>query len=137
VLRRIGHRQSPFSPDKKHLHHRMLEIGHTHRRAVLLLYFWSALLAFGGVAFSIMQKPWMLVAVLGGLAVVGLLMSVVPRRHRRSPVTTGRPQQPLAAPSQTGPPAATGPPGPAAPTAPTANPGVNGSVRHGSPARQR
>lgn len=123
VLRRIGHRQSPFSPDKKHLHHRMLEIGHTHRRAVLLLYFWSALLAFGGVAFSILHKPWMLVAVLAGLAVVGLLMSVVPRRRRRPPAGQPRPQ-PVARPL-------TGP------TGPPANPSANGSVRHGSPASQR
>ena len=88
-VRRVSRGQSPFAPDKQHLHHRMLEIGHTHRRAVLLLYFWSALLAFGGVALSIMRGPWMVVAVLSVLTVVGLLMSLVPRlraslRRRRA-----------------------------------------------------
>ncbi len=78
-VRRVRRGQSPFAPDKEHLHHRMLEIGHTHRRAVLLLYFWSALLAFGGVALSIMRGPWIVVSVLGVLAVFGLLLSLVPR----------------------------------------------------------
>lgn len=79
VFRRVRRRQSPFSPDKEHLHHRLLEIGHTHRRAVLLLYFWSALLAFGGVAFSITRSTTSVLATLGGLAVIGLIVSVVPR----------------------------------------------------------
>jgi len=57
IVRRVRRGQSPFAPDKEHLHHRLLEIGHTHRRAVLLLYFWSALLAFGGVALSLMRGP--------------------------------------------------------------------------------
>jgi UDP-GlcNAc:undecaprenyl-phosphate GlcNAc-1-phosphate transferase len=84
VFRRVRRRQSPFAPDKEHLHHRLLEIGHTHRRAVLLLYFWSALLAFGGVAFSITRSTTSVLAVLGGLAVVGVVVSVVPRLRSAS-----------------------------------------------------
>jgi UDP-GlcNAc:undecaprenyl-phosphate GlcNAc-1-phosphate transferase len=85
VVRRVSRGQSPFSPDKQHLHHRMLEIGHTHRRAVLLLYFWSALLSFGGVIFSITGSPVAVVIILAGLALLGLLMSAIPRlRPRRS-----------------------------------------------------
>lgn len=83
VFRRIRRGQSPFAPDKQHLHHRLLELGHSHRRAVLLLYFWSALLAFGGVAFSIFHGPWVAVtSLLGGVA-VGLLVVVVPRLQAR------------------------------------------------------
>ncbi|HEY2985890.1 MAG TPA: MraY family glycosyltransferase, partial [Jatrophihabitantaceae bacterium] len=83
IIRRVRRGQSPFAPDKEHLHHRMLEIGHTHRRAVLLLYFWSALLAFGGVALSITRGPWRVISILGGLAAVGMLMSLVPRMRAR------------------------------------------------------
>jgi UDP-GlcNAc:undecaprenyl-phosphate GlcNAc-1-phosphate transferase len=79
VVRRLAHGQSPFAPDKQHLHHRMLALGHTHRRAVLLLYFWSALLAGGGVMFSITHRPWTVIATMLGLAAVGLLASAVPR----------------------------------------------------------
>ncbi len=79
VVRRVGHGQSPFAPDKQHLHHRMLALGHTQRRAVLLMYFWSALIAAGGVTFAITHRPWTVVATLVGLAVIGVLASVVPR----------------------------------------------------------
>jgi UDP-GlcNAc:undecaprenyl-phosphate GlcNAc-1-phosphate transferase len=79
VIRRVGHGHSPFAPDKQHLHHRMLELGHTHRRAVLLLYFWSALLAGGGVTFSITHRPWTVIVALVGLATIGLAVSVIPR----------------------------------------------------------
>lgn len=88
VVRRVRHGQSPFAPDKRHLHHRLLELGHSHRRAVLLLYFWTALLAFGGVSFAIVQKPWVLVATLGAGILLGLLISRIPRRTRR-PRTPG------------------------------------------------
>jgi UDP-GlcNAc:undecaprenyl-phosphate GlcNAc-1-phosphate transferase len=91
-IRRVRRGQSPFAPDKEHLHHRMLEIGHTHRRAVLLLYFWSALLAFGGVALSIMRGPWLVVSVLGVLTVVGLLVSLIPRLSANLRRRRARPQ---------------------------------------------
>ena len=82
VLRRLRRRRSPFAPDKQHLHHRLMQIGHSHREAVLILYFWSALLAFGGVAASFAHGLWLIVGVLGGLALFGLLISALPRlRH--------------------------------------------------------
>ena len=46
VLRRSWGLRSPFSPDKLHLHHRLLEIGHSHRRAVLIMWLWAALVSF-------------------------------------------------------------------------------------------
>jgi UDP-GlcNAc:undecaprenyl-phosphate GlcNAc-1-phosphate transferase len=77
VLRRVRHGHSPFAPDKQHLHHRLLELGHSHRRAVLLLYYWSALLALGGVALSIYRGPWVVVVVVA-IGVVGGVLSIVP-----------------------------------------------------------
>ncbi|GAA1177515.1 MraY family glycosyltransferase [Ornithinimicrobium humiphilum] len=52
VLRRTRAGQLPWKPDRGHLHHRMLDIGHSHRRAVLLLYLWAALIAVGSVSFA-------------------------------------------------------------------------------------
>ena len=49
VVRRMMAGKSPFSADAKHLHHRMLRLGHSHARAVLLLYLWTAIFAFGSV----------------------------------------------------------------------------------------
>jgi UDP-GlcNAc:undecaprenyl-phosphate/decaprenyl-phosphate GlcNAc-1-phosphate transferase len=84
VIRRVRRGRSPFSPDKQHLHHRLLELGHSHRRAVLLLYFWSALLAFAGVGLSYNQGQWFVVGSLCALAVVGVLVSVLPGRRGRA-----------------------------------------------------
>lgn len=59
VLRRTRAGRSPFAPDKQHLHHRMLEIGHSHRRAVFIMWMWAALIAFGTVVISLYTGPWM------------------------------------------------------------------------------
>ena len=48
IVRRTLAGRSPFAPDKQHLHHRLLERGHSHARAVLVMYLWSAVIAFGG-----------------------------------------------------------------------------------------
>ena len=83
VIRRVARGRSPFAPDKQHLHHRLLEIGHSHRRAVLLLYFWSAVVAFAGVGVSFAGSQWLVLWLLVSLVVVGLLVSLVPNLLRR------------------------------------------------------
>ncbi|MBF0816850.1 undecaprenyl/decaprenyl-phosphate alpha-N-acetylglucosaminyl 1-phosphate transferase [Microbacterium paludicola] len=45
VIRRMGAGKSPFSPDRKHLHHRMLDLGHSDRDAVLIFYAWTAVIS--------------------------------------------------------------------------------------------
>jgi UDP-GlcNAc:undecaprenyl-phosphate/decaprenyl-phosphate GlcNAc-1-phosphate transferase len=84
VVRRVARGRSPFAPDKQHLHHRLLELGHSHRRAVLLLYFWSALLAFAGVGLSYDRGEWFVIGTLCSLAAVGILVSVVPGIRTRA-----------------------------------------------------
>jgi UDP-GlcNAc:undecaprenyl-phosphate GlcNAc-1-phosphate transferase len=82
VVRRTSAGRSPFAADKRHLHHRLLEIGHSHRRAVLLIYLWAALLAFGAVAMTLFDG--FIVAWGIGLGLlVALLGSVVPRLRAR------------------------------------------------------
>jgi len=46
VVRRTRAGRSPFAPDRKHLHHRLLDIGHSQRASVLIMYLWAA--AFSG-----------------------------------------------------------------------------------------
>lgn len=45
ILRRTISRQGFSTADKKHLHHRLMNLGHGHRRAVLILWAWTALLS--------------------------------------------------------------------------------------------
>ncbi|MGH4021903.1 MAG: glycosyltransferase family 4 protein [Pseudonocardiaceae bacterium] len=82
VVRRTRAGRSPFAADKMHLHHRLLEIGHSHRRAVLLIYLWAALLAFGAVALTAFDV-FVVVWGLGLGLLVALLGSVVPRLRTR------------------------------------------------------
>ncbi len=57
VLRRTRAGRSPFAPDKQHLHHRLLEIGHSHRRAVLIMWAWAGLIAFATVISGLYTGP--------------------------------------------------------------------------------
>lgn len=45
VVRRSLAGRSPFSPDRKHLHHRMLDMGHSDKAAVLIFYAWTAVIS--------------------------------------------------------------------------------------------
>ena len=87
VVRRLRSGRSPFSADRGHLHHRFLDIGHSHAQAVWLLWAWAALLAFGGVALSVPSTSSRVLAVAATVAALGLLVaaaSVRPRlRHAR------------------------------------------------------
>jgi UDP-GlcNAc:undecaprenyl-phosphate GlcNAc-1-phosphate transferase len=73
VVRRTRAGRSPFAPDKQHLHHRLLEIGHSQRRAVFIMWMWAALVAFGTVLASLTTGPWMF----GSLAVAAVLTVVL------------------------------------------------------------
>ncbi|MEW2519159.1 MraY family glycosyltransferase [Actinacidiphila alni] len=85
VVRRTWKGQSPFAADRGHLHHRLLEIGHSHSRAVLIMYFWSALFAFSAVAFSVNSSSLGIVMVIVGLSALGLLVLLLPRFRPHAP----------------------------------------------------
>ncbi|MCA0336776.1 MAG: undecaprenyl/decaprenyl-phosphate alpha-N-acetylglucosaminyl 1-phosphate transferase [Actinobacteria bacterium] len=79
VIRRTRRGQSPFKPDAQHLHHRMLMWGHGHRRAVLLLWFWAAVAAFGSVSFVFLPPQPAVGLVLAMAALAGFLTFWLPR----------------------------------------------------------
>jgi len=84
VIRRTRAGRSPFSPDKLHLHHRLLEIGHSHRRAVLVMYMLAAVVAFGSVAVSLFAG-WRSIAAVGVLTAATLGVTFwVPQRTRHA-----------------------------------------------------
>jgi UDP-GlcNAc:undecaprenyl-phosphate/decaprenyl-phosphate GlcNAc-1-phosphate transferase len=84
VVRRTRKGLSPFTPDKMHLHHRLLEIGHSHRRAVLLIYLWAGVLAFGAVALALIDDPFVVLWSVGIGLVVAVLATAVPRARQPS-----------------------------------------------------
>ncbi|WP_395692597.1 MraY family glycosyltransferase [Nocardioides sp.] len=87
VVRRTRAGRSPFAPDKQHLHHRLLEIGHSQRRAVLIMWMWAGLVAFGTVLISLYSdEEWMWVS-LGVWALLATALTfLLPKIHRHRPV---------------------------------------------------
>ncbi|MFD7408090.1 MraY family glycosyltransferase [Streptomyces sp. NPDC059866] len=85
IVRRTWRGQSPFAADRGHLHHRLLEIGHSHSRAVLIMYFWSALIAFGALAYSVNAASMWIVLGIVLLSAIGLILLLLPRFTPRAP----------------------------------------------------
>ncbi|MBO8192069.1 undecaprenyl/decaprenyl-phosphate alpha-N-acetylglucosaminyl 1-phosphate transferase [Streptomyces oryzae] len=145
IVRRTWNGRSPFAADRGHLHHRLLEIGHSHSRAVLIMYFWAALIAFGAVAFSVRSSSLAIVLAIVLLSAVGLVVLLMPRYTPRVPAWAQRAlppryrrslQEPTAEEADATPPGPGEDPAPAAETAEDAEwepvmAGLNGATAIG------
>jgi len=87
--RRILERRPIFSPDRGHIHHRLLAMGIDHRRAVLTLYGLSVLFTAGAIMFAL-GRNWQVgsALILLSAAVIGVVRSmgnfqIALRRWRR------------------------------------------------------
>lgn len=81
VVRRTRRGRSPFAPDKQHLHHRLLEMGHSQRRTVFLMYGWSAVIAGTAVALAFVPIPYALLILVVGMAIMAYIV-LRPRLRR-------------------------------------------------------
>jgi UDP-GlcNAc:undecaprenyl-phosphate/decaprenyl-phosphate GlcNAc-1-phosphate transferase len=79
-IRRTKAGRSPMAADKQHLHHRLLERGHSHRRAVLLMYLWTALIGFGVVVLGLVLAWWTVLLVLAVTLAAVVLTTGIPGR---------------------------------------------------------
>jgi UDP-GlcNAc:undecaprenyl-phosphate GlcNAc-1-phosphate transferase len=79
VVRRMAAGQSPFAADRQHLHHRLQNMGHSHRQTVLLMYLWAALFSGAVVGLSVIRVPviWLALATVG--AVIALVLATMPK----------------------------------------------------------
>lgn len=83
VVRRTRAGRAPWAPDKGHMHHRLLEIGHSHWRAVLIMWVWAALVSFGIVAIALIGG-WTTYALVGVAVLVAAGFTIGrPRRLLR------------------------------------------------------
>lgn len=79
VIRRTRGGRAPWTPDKRHLHHRLLMLGHSHARTVLLMYLWTGLIAGTAVSTAFTHhRPLLVLAVFAGGAAVLLVASSIP-----------------------------------------------------------
>ncbi|WP_261796800.1 MraY family glycosyltransferase [Corynebacterium provencense] len=82
VVRRLAAGKSPFAPDKKHLHHRLLRLGHSQRQVVLVLYSWVGVVALGAVGATVFPPVVAAVLFVVAFVVVGVVTWVPLVRNR-------------------------------------------------------
>jgi len=74
IIRRLRAGRSPFAADREHLHHRILDMGVSHRRTTVILYMWTAGFAIP-TAIAAFTSIW--VALLVALAIFGLSLALL------------------------------------------------------------
>jgi UDP-GlcNAc:undecaprenyl-phosphate GlcNAc-1-phosphate transferase len=72
IIRRVRAKEHIFKPDKRHLHHRLLKAGFTHREAVIAIYLVCIFLSVGALAITAINAVYALILFL--LFVVGAFL---------------------------------------------------------------
>lgn len=86
VVRRTRRGQMFYQPDKEHLHHRLLEFGHSQRVAVVIMWLWSGLVAIGAVVVTLYASVLSIVVTIVWAVVTLVLTFALPRIRRATPV---------------------------------------------------
>lgn len=84
VFRRLRAGKSPFTADRKHLHHRLLDMGHSHLHAVLIFYGWTSVISVGLLLFFFI-RPWgipLALILLGLVACTFVTLAPLSKRKR-------------------------------------------------------
>ncbi|MGE7950590.1 glycosyltransferase family 4 protein [Lysinibacillus xylanilyticus] len=70
IVRRVRMKKKWSDPDKSHLHHRLLDMGFTHRQTVLLIYGIAMMFGLAAVIFS-MAKVW------GAILLIAVILTAI------------------------------------------------------------
>ena len=82
IIRRMRKGRPVFAPDKEHIHHQLRKIGHTDRRAVFTMYFWSVLLAGAALAMALIHRRTTIALIVAAAALL-IAATLIPSRIRR------------------------------------------------------
>jgi len=74
IIRRLRAGRSPFAADREHLHHRILDMGISHRRTTVILYMWTAGFAIP-TAIAAFTSVW--IALLAAAAIFALSLALL------------------------------------------------------------
>ncbi|MDX2377357.1 undecaprenyl/decaprenyl-phosphate alpha-N-acetylglucosaminyl 1-phosphate transferase [Microbacterium sp. LRZ72] len=86
VIRRMRAGKSPFSPDRKHLHHRMLDMGHSDLGAVIIFYAWTSVIGFAVLLMFLFPRAYGIGIAFGIIgAAACLVITLLPSRRTRRP----------------------------------------------------
>ena len=78
VARRVSAGKSPFTADRKHLHHKLIARGHSHQQAVLIFHLWTLVIALACILTFTLESylvPFIVVCVGGAVC---LIVTLVP-----------------------------------------------------------
>lgn len=89
IVRRMKGRQPVFHADKNHIHHWLYEMAQSHRKAVLVMYMWSAMLASAALVLAL--GPGVGYRIVSGAIAFAMVLTIVilPRIFRRGTAATG------------------------------------------------
>jgi UDP-GlcNAc:undecaprenyl-phosphate GlcNAc-1-phosphate transferase len=88
VVRRSRRGAAISRADKEHLHHRLMDLGHGHRRAVVLLYLWSGLITVSALAIGPLSVGGALALMLVGASALVVATFWLGRSRARRPEAT-------------------------------------------------
>lgn len=98
IVRRLRAGKSPFTADRKHLHHRLLDMGHSHLNAVLIFYGWTAVASVGCLLTYVfpvyfdLDVVWAFVFLgVGFVVCTALTLAPLGRRKRQTVAAEERP----------------------------------------------
>lgn len=83
VTRRLRAGKSPFSADRQHLHHRLLDMGHSHFHAVLIFYSWTLVVSVGVLGYMFLPFILATALIVAGL-VVCTIITLLPLTRAKS-----------------------------------------------------
>lgn len=93
VVRRLRAGKSPFSADRKHLHHRLLDMGHSQKHAVMIFYSWTLLFSVGSLLFFLVQPAAIAIIflVVGFVLCAGVTLAPLSRRKSAASAAEAEP----------------------------------------------
>jgi UDP-GlcNAc:undecaprenyl-phosphate GlcNAc-1-phosphate transferase len=80
ILRRLSKGQNPMSPDRSHVHHRLIDMGFSQKQAVAILYVISAILGLCAVVLTT-SGALKAIVLLCALCLAGLIAGKISLSH--------------------------------------------------------
>lgn len=72
-----------FIADKQHLHHRLMQRGHSMVKAVIVIYLWTAVIAYGVILLGLVPLPAAIGFWVGG-TLLAAVVTIYPRQRRKA-----------------------------------------------------
>jgi UDP-N-acetylmuramyl pentapeptide phosphotransferase/UDP-N-acetylglucosamine-1-phosphate transferase len=101
IVRRLAKRVSPFSPDRLHIHHRLLDSGLDQKKVAYIIYSVSAV--FGFIAACFVHQEEYFLKLFGSVLLLALFFAEVLNRHRQRGKTVIKKSEGAAMPPAPGP----------------------------------